>query len=247
MITPAYESFINEICYDIAIESIDIESIGKSIKGIIDKLISIIKAFKDKISKFINKKFDEIDNKCKIRTYTLVNYKSLSYLECSKDMLNDIELRINSISIINTYMNASAQAFNIKDMIKSVQSDSFDNGAWSKEVSDKFRFCYTHTDNMYIENLKLKGLLNGRAKIFTTKANIYCKGLHQNIDKMINQVFNDENQRYKRVELLSYTSDLIKDTSNLIQLIVSKIDNEIKAIIKMNLKDISGYEKYKPL
>lgn len=260
MISPAYESFVNDICINIANESFNLDDIKKMINAIIDKLISAIKAFKQRIIKFINKICNQLDNpidkfyepdsdsnESSEKTYTLVNYKSLVYLECSNDMLDDIKLRINSISIMNNYMNASAQANNIKNMIKSVQANSFDNGAWSKEVSDKFNFCYTSTDNMYIDNSALKSILNKRAKIFTTKANLYCVTLKRNINQRIDQVMKHEPQRYKRVDLMAYTSKMVEDTSNLIQLIISKIESEIKGIIKMNVTDISEYKEYKPL
>ena len=162
-------------------------------------------------------------------------------------MLDDIKLRVNSISIMDDYMNASAQANNIKNMIKSIQANSFDNGAWSKEVSDKFNFCYPSTDNMYIDNSKLKSILNKRARAFTNKANLYCITLKRNIDQRIDQVMKHEPQRYKRVDLMAYTSKMVEDTSNLIQLIISKVESEIKSIIKMNVTDISEYKEYKPL
>lgn len=46
MISPAYESFVNDVCVDIANESITFDNIKKVINEIIDKLISTIKAFK---------------------------------------------------------------------------------------------------------------------------------------------------------------------------------------------------------
>lgn len=260
MISPAYESFVNDVCVDIANESITFDNIKKVINEIIDKLISTIKAFKQRIIKLINRICDkfgspidkssepnENSSESNEKTYTLVNYKSLVYLECSNDMLDDIKLRVNSISIMDDYMNASAQANNIKNMIKSVQANSFDSGAWSKEVSDKFNFYYTNTDNMYIDNSKLKSILNKRARVFTNKANLYCITLKRNIDQRIDQVMKHEPQRYKRVDLMAYTSKMVEDTSNLIQLIISKIESEIKNIIKMNVTDISEYKEYKPL
>lgn len=259
MISPAYESFISGICIDIANESINIESIKKTINSIIEKLISLIKAFKDKITKFINNLFKtnkpesnkneskETSKESKPKSYTLVNYKSLAYLECCNDMLDDIKSRITSISIMNDYMNASAQASLIKKMMQSVQSNSFSNGIWSKEVNDKFNFCYTHTDNMYIDNSELKDILNKRAKSFTNKANLYCLGLKKDINQRIDKVMKDEAQRHKRVELMAYTSKMVEDTSSLIQLIIAKVTVEIKSIAKMNVTNITDYDEYKPL
>lgn len=145
MIDIVYESFVNNVCVDIVNESITFDNIKKAINEIIDKLISAIKAFKQRIIKLINRICDKLGNPIdkssesndgssdsNEKTYTLVNYKSLVYLECSDDMLDDIKLRVNSISIMDDYMNASAQANNIKNMIKSVQANSFDSGAWSK-------------------------------------------------------------------------------------------------------------------
>ena len=86
MISPAYESFVNDVCVDIANESINFDSIKKVIDEIIDKLISAIKAFKQRVIKLINRICDQLGNPIdkfyepdvessdsNEKTYTLVN------------------------------------------------------------------------------------------------------------------------------------------------------------------------------